>query len=350
MPCDDYKLFESVIHITEERDKKSLEKALVTALSDFVDYDALILLRVPHGANSEHLEAVAFRPNSAPQDKLTIIPHEYGDLRVQQDDSISLCIDTRELVLERQHDTQRTLFPIIVNTVLIGMLDIYGCHLTTSAKKLIRGFLRIYSNFLSIIDDNEHDTLTGLLNRKTFDAQLSNLLSSSAHQKQTLLSTDEERRILKSNMHHWVVILDIDFFKKINDDFGHVYGDEVLLLFANLMEKAFRNNDLLFRYGGEEFVVVLAPATEPDAYMVVERFRHKLELIDFPQVGRVTVSIGMIRIDSQDHPSTVLERADQALYYAKEHGRNQVCDYHKLLRSGALKVRRPHTDIELFEP
>lgn len=282
------------------------------------------------------------------KEKLKIIPCEYGEQRVEPDNGINLCINNSDFVTEDDNDQTRTLWPIIVNKNKVGILDIYGHHRTLDTEKLIRGFIRIYSNFLAILDDNEHDTLTGLLNRKTFDVQLSELLSNSIDEQTDEQITEKERRAAKFNEYHWVGMLDIDHFKSINDKFGHMYGDEVLLLFANLMGKTFRSSDLLFRYGGEEFVVVLSPASESDAMQVFERFRHKLEQFEFPQVGRVTVSAGIIKIDSREHPSIVLERADQALYYAKEHGRNQICSYHDLINAGLLKVRQIESDIELF--
>jgi len=343
---DEDRLLESVIRITEERDKRSLIKVLVEVLSDLVDFDALIILRLPYGANVEYLEAEASIPMDACQDKLKIIPHEYGYQRVQLDDSTSLCINSRGIISETENNKNRILFPIVVNNSVSGILDIYGHQHTIITEKLISSFVRIYSNFLGIIDDNEHDTLTGLLNRRTFDAQLSELLSDT--EKNTFPLTNEERRSKKKDTYHWVGILDIDHFKAINDNFGHVYGDEVLLLFADLMRKSFRSDDLLFRYGGEEFVVVLTPITESNALMVFERFRQKLESVDFPQVGRVTVSIGMVKIDMQEHTSTVLEHADQSLYYAKEHGRNQVCNYHELTKAGLLEERKIESDIEIF--
>ena len=347
MVPDEYSLFESVIHITEERDKKSLEKALVRTLSDFVDFDALILLRIPRNVNSEYLEVAASSPESIFKEKLSQIPHEYGSPRVQLDEGISQCIGSGELVSDEQNGTQRILFPSMVNDVETGVLDIYGCPQKTNSLKLIRGFIRIYSNFLAILADNEHDTLTGLLNRKTFDAQLAELLSSSKIEANDAAAT-EDRRSGKDGAYHWVGMLDVDHFKTINDNFGHVYGDEVLLLFANLMGEAFRNNDLLFRYGGEEFVVVLAPATEPDAHLVFERFRQIIEAYDFPGVGSVTVSIGMTKIDAQEHSSAVLEHADQALYYSKENGRNRVCNYNVLVQKGLLTVRQTKNNIEIF--
>lgn len=344
---EEINLFESVIHITEERDKRSLEKALVETLSDFIKFDSLILLRIPRNSDDEYLEIASSIPKNDFQNELKIISTEYGEHRVEHDDVIIRCIDNNEVVSDKQSSIQRTLFPIAVDDVVRGVLDIYGYDKAENTDKLINGFLRVYSNFLTILSDNEHDTLTGLLNRKTFDAQLSQLLSKSKEEN-TVSIAENERRTDKNDTCHWIGILDIDHFKKVNDNFGHIYGDEVLLLFANLMEKIFRNNDLLFRYGGEEFVVVLAPTTESDARMVFERFRKKLELFNFPQVGKVTVSIGMVNVNTQEHPTTLLEHADQSLYYAKEHGRNQVCNYNELIKSGALKVRKIVSDIDLF--
>lgn len=348
MSDEEINLFESAIHITEERDKRSLEKALIETLSDFVNFDSLILLRIPRNSSDEYLEVASSIPNNSFQDKLNTIPTEYGDYRIEPDDRTTQCIDNNEIISDKQSSIQRILFPIAVNNVVTGVMDIYGYDSSESTDKFINGFLRIYSNFLAIINDNEHDTLTGLLNRKTFDAQLSLLLSTPAAENNNISSTENEQRTDKDDACHWIGILDIDHFKNVNDNFGHIYGDEVLLLFANLMEKTFRNSDLLFRYGGEEFVVVLSPSTESDARMVFERFRKKLELFDFPQVGKVTVSIGMVNIHNQEHPTTLLEHADQSLYYAKEHGRNQVCNYNELIKSGELKVRQIESDIDLF--
>jgi diguanylate cyclase (GGDEF)-like protein len=186
------------------------------------------------------------------------------------------------------------------------------------------------------------------LNRRTFETRISELISISLARPAPAPENGAERRKQSGPKSHWLAVLDIDHFKKINDTYGHIYGDEVLLLFSGLMKKIFRNTDLLFRYGGEEFVVVLAPADESDAFMVFERFRQRVELFEFPQVGRVTVSMGMTKIRAEDHSTTVVEHADKALYYAKEHGRNQTCNYHQLIKAGILKEQRYEGDIELF--
>jgi diguanylate cyclase (GGDEF)-like protein len=345
MPPDDRNLLESIIHFTGERDKKSLIRVLVEVLSDLIDFEALIFLRVPNDATSTYLESAASIPERAHLDKLTCIADEYGNQHVKLDESTSLCVSSREIVTQPHGTATRIVFPVVVNNAVTGVLDIYGHQHTATSEKLIRSFIRIYSNFLAIIDDNEHDTLTGLLNRKTFDAQLTELISDMDIKHSSFKG--DKRRSDNKHAYHWIGILDIDHFKAINDNFGHVYGDEVLLLFSDLVKKSFRSQDLLFRYGGEEFVVVLTPCLETDAIVIFDRFRKQLESYDFPQVGKVTVSIGIAKLDSPDH-TNVLEHADQSLYYAKEHGRNQVRNYHDLIKEGLLKARNYDGDIELF--
>ncbi len=211
-----------------------------------------------------------------------------------------------------------------------------------NTRRVLPLLLEFYTNFLSLIDDNERDTLTGLLNRKTFDTRISKILA--ALQSQSNRATDKA-----AHVNFCLAVLDIDHFKHVNDTFGHVYGDEVLLLFANMMKKTFRDNDLLFRFGGEEFVVLLANADVAQAYIALERFRCLVENNKFPGIGQVTVSIGIALISSNEIPRTTMDRADQALYFAKQNGRNQIRDYESLVEQGLLKELHIQTgEIELF--
>ena len=341
----DLNLFHSAIHITEERDKRSLEKALLETLNDFVDFKALILMRLPRSSDIEYLELAQTIPLNIYSNYLNEIPSDYGERRIVCDKELLKCINTATIISSTSGN-ERVIFPILVNNVVTGLLDIYGYQRSEQSDRLISGFIRIYSNFLSIINDNEHDTLTGLLNRKTFDRQLAGLMAKS--EKTTSDVRSVERRLSSTSKSYWLGILDIDHFKKINDTFGHIYGDEVLLLFSDLMKKCFRSDDLLFRYGGEEFVIVLSPTNFENAMSVFERFRIQLEAFDFPQVGKVTVSAGITRVEPEHHPSTLLERADGALYYAKEHGRNQVQIYQHLIANGLITEKTIGDDIELF--
>jgi putative two-component system response regulator len=192
------------------------------------------------------------------------------------------------------------------------------------ALALLSDLIALYRNQVAMHDSKERDLLTKLPNRQSFDARLLQVCEHFRHYPVA------DRQQSKSS---WIAMLDIDHFKRINDTFGHLYGDEVLLIFSQQMEKHFRYNDFLFRFGGEEFVVILNLVNQDDAEAVFERFRKAIAGHVFPTVGRVTVSIGVAHIDSAIMPTTLLDRADKALYYAKDNGRNRLSLYEKIAES-----------------
>ena len=158
------------------------------------------------------------------------------------------------------------------------------------------------------------DQLTGLHNRRYMSRHLDNLLSSAAQ-------TGKELAFL---------ILDIDYFKSVNDGHGHDIGDEVLKEFANRIAANVRGIDLACRYGGEEFVVVMPDTDVSFACQVSERLRHSIETTPFrisraPNSLNLTISIGIASLEGPgDTAEALLHRADQALYRAKKTGRNKV--------------------------
>ncbi len=199
----------------------------------------------------------------------------------------------------------------------------------------IASLARIYGSQVKLLDYSELDTLTRLLNRKTFDETFDRLLTSSSTDTPDD-GFDDRRDQLDKGSPAWLCVVDIDHFKRVNDSFGHLFGDEVLLRMGDLMRKTFRGGDRLFRFGGEEFVVILNAANETLAATSFNRFRHSVENHEFPQVGTVTCSIGFTCVSNMDVPTDVVGRADEALYYAKEHGRNQVCCHECLVAEGAI--------------
>ena len=125
--------------------------------------------------------------------------------------------------------------------------------------------------------------------------------------------------------------------------------DEVLLLLSRLMRTCFRFHDRLYRFGGEEFVALIRCESEDDAHQAFERLRQACEQYAFPQVGRVTLSIGFTRIRNQDSPAAAFERADKAVYHAKHHGRNQVHSHERLVEEGHLADEHASSgDVDLF--
>ena len=157
------------------------------------------------------------------------------------------------------------------------------------------------------------DALTGLYNRRYMESHLGALVEQAASRGKPLT----------------VLVLDIDYFKSINDCYGHDAGDDVLREFAIRIRKSIRGIDLACRHGGEEFVVVMPETDLAVATMVAERLRRRIASEPFPiqQGGRtieVTISIGIAALGGADNAAAVLKRADQALYRAKRDGRNRV--------------------------
>lgn len=194
----------------------------------------------------------------------------------------------------------------------------------------------VYRNLVILHDSKERDVLTKLPNRQSLESRLLQVCA----QYNNYQFID-----IKNEKSSWLAILDIDHFKRVNDNYGHLYGDEVLLLFSQLMGKCFRYNDFLFRYGGEEFVVILNLTNQDQAIEIFNRFREVVAKYVFPSVGQVTVSIGVTRVDSNSMPTTQLDYADKALYYAKETGRNRVVLYEEM---PVLSQNNIHNEIELF--
>jgi len=345
----EHSLLESANRITGDRNRQTLVNNLIKELrATVVNIEDVILLHVPPGANFEYLEVGVSSPVSAFSTHFKLVLQEHRSTYASTNRHVQQAIEKRIAVLIPADGQVKVeaLFPIVINKAVISVLCIYSNKLDKESINVIKLLTSIYSNFLTAIDDGERDSLTQLLNRKTFDLQLAHLLSESKGNPSPRMS--KERRTEKEEASHWVAILDIDHFKSINDNYGHMYGDEVLLLFSSLMRDSFRHSDLLFRYGGEEFVVVLAPTTEDNALMIFDRFRSKLANFSFPQVDRVTASIGMLKMCPEHHTTTLLDHADKALYYAKENGRNQVCDYTQLITENLLEEVDVLNDVEMF--
>ncbi len=339
-------LLESVVRITQERNQDSLEASLVQTMIELLPVNEIALLRALGGGSTGVEEIIRVRRGCEQGG----IERTGSHRLVTPEPGIIGCMAKREMmILEQPSGGVTLLYPVLVGE-RVSRVFLFSCISCPSAEqRLIDGFLRIYRNYLLVLDESERDTLTGLLNRRTFDAHITRILASQeAHRTRGSGGDEEERRRVERSGRHWLGIFDIDHFKRINDAHGHLYGDEVLLLMAQIMRSTFRTSDLLFRYGGEEFVAVLTPTGEEMAMRVFERFREQVEAFDFPKVGRVTISIGVVPITTQDIPSEVVGHADQALYHAKTHGRNRVCSYDRLVEAGELTAAAVTDDIELF--
>lgn len=265
-----------------------------------------------------------------------------------------LCLDRLEMVLTAPDPTRAeylSRFPITLaeGANLWGVAEVHSRKpLTVTEVTAVTRLLTLYGNMLDMLDYSECDALTGLWNRKPFDDLFYKTMKSMQPVESDLAANQVEHRATGSPSNFWLAMVDIDHFKQVNDTYGHLIGDEVLILVARLLKSSFRAYDRVYRFGGEEFLVVLRSGEHDAAVSAVERFRNNMANYEFPQAGHITASVGVTEIVSGDSPAVACERADQAVYYAKHHGRNQVCSEADLVRRGLLTVDLKTGDVELF--
>ncbi len=322
------KLFESALELTRHRDYVALTRNFIQLLENFPSIHTAQVFEV-HGRNN--VETGMIIVDDKPRDKKLVLkevthilnkPFPLDEFLEQYPISSD---QSRELSLRIEEGLIQSTFSIYNESTLERILVLRSQPLEGRDWETILFMLRIYSNMLSVIDEKDRDRLTGLLNRYTFDNQVSHIVEYS--QKQTLIDRGECKKT------SWLAILDIDHFKQVNDRFGHLMGDEVLLQFVRIMEQSFRYTDILFRYGGEEFVVILNGCSREGAEAALERFRQSVESSLFPNVGQITVSIGYIQLYANNPPAILIGEADKALYHAKNTGRNRIVSYLELLEN-----------------
>ncbi|MDO9091460.1 MAG: GGDEF domain-containing protein [Rubrivivax sp.] len=341
------RIVEHLADLTGFRDRDVLDVTLVGALKDLLRLQAVAIYRCVGEVGQERWltrARLAADDTTATADPLWADPATLPRLNDHPD---------RHACLQRQEsftvDGSPTMayFPLTTDREPVGVLELQTLlPLSHEEVRLVCSILRIYRNFQGLLDYSERDTLTGLLNRKTFDESF---LRVAVQPPQPAPQQRSEARRLGPTGGSWLGVIDIDHFKRVNDTHGHLIGDEVLLLLSRLMRTSFRFHDHLYRFGGEEFVVLMRCGSPEDAAQAFERLRSNVERYIFPQVGQITVSVGFSELRPGDSPSSAFERADKAVYYAKENGRNQVAHHAELVATGKLSEETHDAgDVEFF--
>jgi diguanylate cyclase (GGDEF)-like protein len=320
------------------RSREDLIQCLVNYLKNIPDIDDVVVLKLfnrdnESDFNSDNANTALYRE--------ILSGSELGEPILGTEDYLQ-CVVTQEAVVSDGSDTKRLVLPARGLRGIAGLVVIYGNGITDEdCRYQIEVMVNIWNSHLCLIDKNERDVLTGLLNRQAFQSLFPQVV------RDQIQEQGQDKRDKPSGKA--LAMFDIDHFKEVNDRFGHLYGDEVIVHFSQLMTRSFRYYDHVFRYGGEEFVVILTNVNMELAETILERFRKAVQEYDFPQIGTKTVSIGVMEINTRELPTTLIDKADKALYYAKQHGRNRVCVYEKLVDSGALPASQEGAgDIELF--
>ena len=313
--------FNVAISIARQREQSSLLSTLLDFITKHLPEHQCVLYDV------------------AGKDPLELRQHEHANnIAIKDDSLLAQCYHSQNNISAALTNAQYSYaFPVHGIGYIKHIIALQGHELDEDEYRTLLQLLTLFNNQYLLLDNNNHDALTGLLNRRAFEERLSQLIQSHKNSGR------------ENPNSYCFAIFDIDHFKRVNDTFGHLYGDEVLILFAGIMENVFRHEDMLFRYGGEEFAVVLSNVDLEMADSILNRFRDKVAAYDFPQVGQVTVSIGFTAITNLSNTTDMIAHADKALYYSKESGRNQVHAYETLLQQGKIIDKiRDSEKIEIF--
>ena len=247
------------------------------------------------------------------------------NLSLDNDDGIKMAIIPKQHYLSKQIGKESILIVIVLSGVFILSLP-------------LTYFLSIYPSRLKKEVDYLNKNLEGLVSKKTVELTKAN---KKLKEKIKLSQTDGLTKIhnrfyldiaLKNQIYRFkrskeacsMIYYDIDFFKSINDTYGHIVGDEVLVKMSNLVKSCLRESDVLGRWGGEEFMIILPHTDCEQALKIAEKLRKTIEIYDFGKVGKVTVSFGVTTFNDDSTMDTVFSQGDIALYKAKENGRNCV--------------------------
>ncbi|MDP2560328.1 GGDEF domain-containing protein [Psychrobium sp. 1_MG-2023] len=343
-------ILESVIEITKQRDSEAFGISLLATISElvpnaFISLFQKVLYPTPHFEVSSTL--------STQKDEHGIESYIW-DTKLPEATKEYIKVNVSKLiqmtVYQSADGMYHTFIPINIDENVSYAVDVASEQRHSKDLDSLIAITKLSQNFYSVLAISERDTLTGLFNRRTYEQKLNSLLTKQYNNQQHPLNTCEgqEHRQPKALGHTWLAMIDIDHFKKVNDEIGHMYGDEVLLVLSQLMQKSFRANDLLFRFGGEEFVIIFEPTSKENVANLLERFRKIVSQYHFPLVGHITISCGYAKITTHDHAPTILNNADQALYFAKDHGRNCVYNYENLCAEGEIQSPINDGNIELF--
>lgn len=170
---------------------------------------------------------------------------------------------------------------------------------------------QIYHENIELKDKLRIDPLTQVANRNFFDFEIAKRL--------------EETKLFSNTF--GILMMDIDYFKKVNDTYGHLVGDEILKIVAHTLTSNIKKTDLVSRWGGEEFIAILDVSNKDELLKIAERLRLLVAAssyqLDEERTVQVTISIGGTLVTKIDTIKTAISRADENMYYAKQNGRNQ---------------------------
>jgi len=355
-------LIEHLIKLTDHRDRDLLELTLSKALIGLLPIERVVMARVVTEDSSKRWLEIASldaRGGGRVVDPLRV---DFSALRPVEDDKDRLhCLQSRsnvEVAWAGADGPRITYLPLFndARNDDEGVVEVHsGSPLTNEQYLTIGAVLHVFRNMYNLLAYSDRDALTGLLNRKSLDdtfysAVLEELEEGKESRMRALsapIEPGQERRH-RVPPNYWLGTVSVDHFDVLGNKNGHLIAEEVLLLVARIMNNTFRTYDRIYRFGGEQFAVLMHCPEEALVLAAFERFRANMERFNFPQVGRVTASAGFTRISADDSPSTALERAERAVEYGQHHGHNKVFSHGELVRKGLIDGETRTGAVDLF--
>ncbi len=326
----------SLVELTRLRDQDAIRNKLLSALLEISEAAWLVLCRLDQHDETARIEILHCISDPAGDPALQDFPRSLFD----RTGLFQHCVESDKPVWVQDLETgEGMIFPLPGTAQHHEFVVLFDERLNERFERIVSSVLDLYDNFISLVIENTQDPLTRLLNRGAFDIDLPATLIR-LNERHAGTGAGHERSFL--------MMMDLDKFKRINDSFGHLYGDEVILIFSSLLREMLGDRARLYRYGGEEFTAIIEDVSEADMRELAEGLRLKVEQHEFPQVGQVTVSIGVAELKPNHLPSSLLDCADQALYQAKENGRNRVSYHEDLDHAAASPEPSVQDDDDVF--
>ena len=293
-----------IVSLTQQEEEGDLDCALIQAVSDLLKVNNFAIYINKHF--SAPIPPTLINPKNGLKDVNSIqIQHLLNKAT------------PNKVIVSHAYAHTTSYIPVYHLDDVTGVLIIETEHaLKEQTCMMALHILNIYANQLWLLHKSRLDPLTGLLNRQTFDKKVMEIVSGDGFLV--------PREGACKNRGWFLAIVDIDLFKNVNDNFGHVVGDKVISQVAKLLRKSFRVEDYVFRYGGEEFAILFQASTQADAYNALDRLRANVAKYPFAQVEQLTISIGFLELQNIDTVSSLVNQADLALYHSKKTGRNKV--------------------------
>lgn len=288
-------IVDSLVEITSFQNRDLLEQSLVKTIFELFPSTHQRLFSISH---HEEIITIHLIAKMEKENQLAVSPAEG---KINQKSALRLMFEKvinsgKVEYFDCGNDSLfEGFYPVVdENNRVFAILQSASRARKSKEEALIVGILKVYGNYVSLLDRAQKDKLTGLFNRETLDQNITAVLrepNKPLKQEVSFTSVKKEKRHRKS-MKTFLAVIDIDHFKSINDRYGHLYGDEILVLVARLMTKNFtRADDLIYRYGGEEFVILINVDNSQQAQQAFERLRINIQNHKFPQIGEITAWI-----------------------------------------------------------